>query len=616
MNIEILFTLLLTFIPREFVSEKPIDAEVLEQNTLCVIRNNHLTIDRSYRIRINNSGGDNFSRIAIYYRKNEPIQIESAWIENKSGQVVRKLAKKEITTSSAISGFSLYEDSYIDHFTLRYNDYPYVICYKYTQTLKEFFSIINWSPVHSANIPTQQASLTVQLPQKYEFYIHQNKMDAYEKSISGSDIILKWKSAYRKPLKEEIFPPFYWDIYPFVKVVPANFSYYNAGSFKNTIEFGNWEASLLDGGQDLPPSEQAKISNLIINCRNDLEKVRTLYHYLQDNTRYINVTIDEGGWKPYSASYVASKKYGDCKALSNYMCSILKVAGIRSFYTNIYAGDLWPDNDPIISGNLYNHVLVCVPFEKDTVWLECTSNSAPFGYLGTFTQNRKAFIIEKNNSQFVHTPGLSFNDVLNSRKMRLKINGTNTTSGEFSFRLRGNDYETMQSYKSSTEKEYQEEWFTNLFGLKDFTIQDWKFVLPNRDSAFIDLNTLVELRGFVESYDKIKIIKQIKFPLPEFESPDKRILDVRIPYPISVFDIIEYNLPVDFNSIKIPSDTLIQTTFGTYCRRIEIKNKRTIILTKSLNVSSSRYTLKEYPEFYWFIKSIKEEENKIITVKN
>lgn len=613
---EILFAFLLIFISSESVSQRSFDAEVLEERTHCLIRNNQLTIDKSCRIRINNRDGDNFSKISIYYRKNDPIQIEEAWIENNSGKIVRKISKKEITTSSAISGFSLYEDSHVDHFTLRYNEYPYTICYRYTQSLKEFFNIINWSPVKFTNIPTLQASLTVQMPQKYRVFIHQNKLDSCKKSISGAEITLKWEATYPEPVEEEVFPPFYWDLYPYVRVVPQNFSYYKDGSFENPKEYGNWEASLLEGGQDLPPSEQAIIKSLVRNCRNDFEKVRVLYHYLQDNTRYINVTIDEGGWKPYPASYVASNKYGDCKALSNYMCSILKVAGIRSLYTNIYAGELWPDNDSDISGNLFNHVFVCVPLERDTVWLECTSNSSPFGYLGTFTQNRKAFIIEKNNSQFVRTPGLNSNDVLSSRVIRIDVNRSNRSSGEFNFRLRGHDYEIMQSYKSSPVNLYQEAWITNMFGFKDFTIQDWKFIASDRDSAFIDLKTRMEFNDVVNSYDKIEILKQIKFPLRVPEAPGKRMLDVRIPYPISFADTIEYNLPSEYKSIVIPSDTVIQTKFGSYGRRVAVKNKRSIVLTKFLNIQASRIKQETYSEFYSFIISVKEEENKVVTVRN
>ena len=153
------------------------------------------------------------------------------------------------------------------------------------------------------------------------------------------------------------------------------------------------------------------LAQMLVIVTNKQEQIKILYHYLQDETRYVNISIKTGGLKPFPAAFVTEKKYGDCKALTNYMKAMLSHIGITSYYSKIFAADAVKNIDKSFPSQQFNHVILCVPFEKDTIWLDCTSKG-PFNYLGTFTQNRDAYIIKKNSSFFAKTPVLKFKDVL------------------------------------------------------------------------------------------------------------------------------------------------------------------------------------------------------------
>ncbi len=82
------------------------------------------------------------------------------------------------------------------------------------------------------------------------------------------------------------------------------------------------------------------------------------------------------------------------------MYSLLKEAGITSCYTLIKAGEM-PDILPAIflPSNLIM-LFLCVPLQKDTMWLECTSQTLPSGYLGDFTCDRYALLIDETGGTF------------------------------------------------------------------------------------------------------------------------------------------------------------------------------------------------------------------------
>src|SRR5204863_1638703 len=60
--------------------------------------------------------------------------------------------------------------------------------------------------------------------------------------------------------------------------------------------------------------------------------------------------------------------------------------------------------DPNFPKNEFDHAILCVPGQKDSVWLECTSPTSEFNELGTFTENRYALLITDAGGVLVPTP--------------------------------------------------------------------------------------------------------------------------------------------------------------------------------------------------------------------
>src|SRR5438552_1522072 len=126
----------------------------------------------------------------------------------------------------------------------------------------------------------------------------------------------------------------------YVRFGPTDFEMQNyKGNMRTWQDLGKFVYTLRIGRDDLPAEIKQKVHQLTDGVTDQREKIRLLYQFLQSSTRYISIQLGMGGWQPFDAKYVSSKGFGDCKALSNYMYSLLKEAGIKSFYTLITAGD-------------------------------------------------------------------------------------------------------------------------------------------------------------------------------------------------------------------------------------------------------------------------------------
>lgn len=150
------------------------------------------------------------------------------------------------------------------------------------------------------------------------------------------------------------------------------------------------------------------------------EKVELLYAHLQKNKRYISIQLGIGGWQHYDAAYVANNDYEYCKALANFMYSLLKEAGIRSCYTLVSAGKRARKIIADFPAQQFNHLILCVPLQTDTMWLECTSQTLPAVYLSEFTYNRYALAIDEDGGRLVRTPNYWMID--NSQIRKLNVN--------------------------------------------------------------------------------------------------------------------------------------------------------------------------------------------------
>ncbi len=583
------------------------DAELISQKTTVEVSNNKLIKNRYFEIKINNRAGEKYTKIAIPYSKIVKVSNVEAYIKDANGKLVRKLKKNDIVERSSIADFSFYEDDFVKEFNMKHNSYPYTIVYSYQVQQSEFLYIDYWTPVIDEKIPTLSAQLIVSVPFDYSItyksqFVEKSMTDTLENSIE-----YRWETSYKDIVEDEKYSPPINGFLPSVEIVPIEFSYAQKGSLKNWQSFGNWQCKLLEGLNELPDIEKNRIDELIKNEESEKDKIRKLYHYMQDETRYINVTIETGGLKPYPASYVAKNKYGDCKALTNYFKSVLDYVQIPSFYTKVYAGNPIKKIDKSFTSQQFNHIILYVPLRNEDIWLDCTSDGA-FNYLGTFTQNRSAFIVEKGNSRFVNTPKLTASEVLVVRRIQVGYSPDKAIV-KFTNTYKGDSYEDILHLEKDYRESDKNRILRNYIIESGFQLGDYHISNLDRDSVAIELSYDATSQGIYKQYGNDILLKSIAFRIPQLERPQERKLPVQIDFPIYKIDTVVYEIPTGY---KLNVDTnaySIANKYGEYNLHI-YEDEGNITIIKSLLVNVGYYSLSEYKDFYDFYSQIIGIENK------
>lgn len=570
------------------------------------INDNKLTINDTIIIQINNRDGDNDAEIQIAYSKGDKLSVGDAWIEDMSGNIIRKLKSKEILDRSSISDISLYEDDFVKEFELKHNEYPYRVVYSYKLTLNKFVQIASYD-YRNKRLKVKNAKITVETIEDQPIKYKQKNIDAPKKETCLKTIRYTWQFGY-EPLLREMNSSVNNSNAPVLEIVPLNFIYGVNGSFENWQTFGNWIYRLNANRDHLPESETKKIDGLLQGITNVKEKATILYHYLQDYNRYINVTLNVGGLQTHSAEYVANNRYGDCKALTNYMMSILKYIGIPSYYTLINMSDEVKDIDSDFASQDFNHVILTIPFGKDTTFLECTTNNLPFGYIHSSIQNRKALLITENNSKLIFIPTQKPQDVLCNRSIKTTLNNDNSAHMTMLITRRGDEYENSNYLSKNINKNVIDKYMRNNILTGSFDLINFDFIKTSRDSAKIQLDVQCRMHNVSKKFGNNISITPYSLKVPFYEIPDKRKQDVQIDYPQYYEDSLVYDIPNTTIS-KVPSNVQIITPYGHYILQFKAKDNQ-LTVYKSMLIKAGNYTLAEYNKFYEFIQQLRNIEIK------
>tara|TARA_B110000114_G_C15078843_1_gene393064 strand:- start:442 stop:2286 length:1845 start_codon:yes stop_codon:yes gene_type:complete len=579
--------------------------QVLDYKTKVTIDNNgKKNTERIVLIQINSKDENWLSHVELRHNPNQEFSFNYAFLLNKEGNTVRKLKNKELITRSYLSYQAFYQDDLITEFDLFWNQYPYRIEYSYTIEEKEYLNVAWWSPLLFKNVITIKSSLEVILPSDFKVKVYHSDNVIFKESEEDDMKKLSWSSDLVSQLRNEIYSPATENLRPLVKLVPNEFKYGITGKTDTWASFGLWLDELNYGTDQLTLQEKWIIEKLVDNIKERNEIIKAIYHYLQDQTKYVNVAIDVGGLKSYPASYVCENKYGDCKALATYMKAMLKSVGIESLYTIIKAGDNNSEIDINLPSQQFNHVILMIPSEKDTIWLENTSSALPFDYLGTFTQNRFGLAINGEKSELVKTPELSIEDVLTERNYNFQVTSNNEVQADIDLILRGNSFENFRHFISEKNEDLQINEINRHHGIKGFNIDNWNIIDFHRDSTFLHLNIAGTSSSNLREIGTFHVINPLRVELPNFENINERKLDVVINFPINKLDKSVYNLQnFGQKEIQEPKGINIESEYGVYSAVFQKKNNELIVFEK-FTLFANKISIDNYMNFYDFIDSI------------
>jgi hypothetical protein len=600
----------------------------LKSRASAVIRNMETTIDMrspdnvilmvKKAITVLNKNGNGRAALALNYSKNTSIKSIKGIILNSFGIPEGKFSQSDFTDESAVSDFSLFEDDRLKHYTPSASNYPYTVVYEYEVRFKQNLIIPDWYANPYTDVAVEKNSYTFICKPEDEVRIKAyNFKGSPEETRSEKSLGRTWRVSNLAAFKYEPYSPDPDSYLTYVKIAATKFSYYgHKGSYKNWEELGKWiYDDLLKSQQTLTPATVEEVKDLVKDIGPEKDKVKKIYEYVQKKTRYISVQVGIGGFQPFPAMDVQRLSYGDCKALVNYTQSLLKAISIASDYCVVNAGNLKAGMDPdFASMDQGNHIILCVPLKKDTTWLECTSQDTPFGYLGTFTDDRTVLACTENGGKLLRTPALGTAANLLERKAVLSLDPEGNITGTLQTDLRGSEYD---NYNGLVHEPYTEQLklLKKEYDIDNIDFNNFKLSQKKDDNPVTTETLGLIIPGYApKTNNRVYLIPNIFNKASAIPEVRNRILPVYINRGYTEVDEVAYDLPKKYTIEAKPGNKLITSAFGSYNFSLKQEGDK-LICTRSLVLNNGIYPPEKYTELMKFFSDVSSYDNSKVILK-
>ncbi|MDX1601768.1 MAG: DUF3857 and transglutaminase domain-containing protein [Salinimicrobium sediminis] len=563
-------------------------------------------------VTVLNEHGNRYAFVGDSYDKSSKINNQKAVVYDAMGNEIKVVKKRDFEDRSLVASGTLYNDNRLSYFDYTPRAYPFTIVYESIIEKENTIFLNDWEPVGEHNLSVERSSYSIKNRAGINLRTRENNFEGANISKEGTELEPVYILKDFPAVDYEKLSPSLEKITPRVQVALDRFSLVGVeGSAATWEELGKWQyENLLKDRNELPETTVEKVKKLTAGAKSDVEKAKLIYEYVQENSRYISVQLGIGGWSPAPASEVDQLKYGDCKGLTNYTKALLDSQNIPSYYAVVIAGEEQEDLEPSFASMQGNHVILNLPQagEDEDVWLECTSQTLPFNYLGDFTDNRNVLLVKPEGGEIVRTKSYSTSENLRESSSRIALNEDGSFSAAIERRSYGVPYGNIYGISTALAKDQELYYKKLLKHLRSLNISKVAFNNDREKQVFTEtLNLSGE--GYGSKTGKRMLLPLNFFRASTYDLPrlEERRQALEISRGLSFKDHVELRLPEAFELEALPDNFKLQNEFGSFSFTVvetEKEGEQVLVAERFYSINEGTWPAEKYDDFRDFINTI------------
>ena len=296
---------------------------------------------------------------------------------------------------SASSSEFFSDDSRVKFFNIGFSGFGDVTR---VETEKKYFDSKYLSSIYFHTwFPVKEKIIRLEVPDWLELDIREFNFEGYkitkQKTTEKNTTVYTYRILNISGIKDE--PRSFSMSYLFPHIVPVVRSFTVDGKketgFRDVADLYRWYHYLYQKCGNKPDELKAKVAELTKGKATDLDKIKSIFYWVQDNIRYIAFEDGLAGFIPAPAQDVFKSKYGDCKGMANLLTEMLKQAGYDAYMTWIGTRHL-PYDYSLPALVVDNHCISTVVLNGKEYYLDGTEKYVPFGEYAWRIQGKEVLI--------------------------------------------------------------------------------------------------------------------------------------------------------------------------------------------------------------------------------
>jgi hypothetical protein len=543
-----------------------------------------------------------FNRIHI----NDEVSVEEAKIKVRS---VSKLPKSDILVHDVEQDDIFYSDSRAVDYAYKFDQMTEINHY-YTEKIRDarYCTLVFFS----AHYPKAEQEVVFEIPDWLD-------MDFKEYNFEGAKITKRitpnpkggkrvvFTAKEIAGYKEEKKAPNAKKIFPHLMLLFKSFKKDGKKEqiFENVGDLYTWYNGICKNTGNNSTSLKPLVDKLIANKKTDLEKIESIFYWVQDNIRYIAFENGIMGFRPDACQNVYKNLYGDCKGMANLLKQMLVLSNFDARLTWIGTNDIPYDySTPCLAVD--NHMICTVILNGKKYFLDGTEDYIALDDYATRIQGRQVLIEDGKNHILDKVPSfkndrnrviqnieLTLNkDILNGN-INAEYRGETKTRILYTYNHIANDkkVEALKGFIGSGNQNMA------VKSVETSSTDDRKSAFKVK-SAF-DLTHVVSSSGN-EMYFALDLDKDFS----DYNIDSTRVYDWEFNHPFDDETITSLPIPAGFKLDYVPTTVVANTPFFKAEMKYEQKDSK-LIYTKKFSISDVILKKKDFAEWNKIMKQIR-----------